>query len=343
MNAQVEIILPKSQSILQSSLQKLIFLESFCYEVESIAIVDLLSPTFLENMIQGNNGELYAISMNTHIDREDTVIIMSGFLILSLLPETYSSLGLVGTPEELSLLPQKSGKRKKTKARKYRVVVDMTSSTWKEQKGYARTVHCLKQLPPMNMRMCRWKGDSIDTVTFPSSVHYKRCEMKAAVHKNTDVVVPTIPDKTSTSEKVGQSLHIQGLYNWCGAVACKIPSILQPRNVDTFECPFEPLQGVEKSTDDTEVVSIKWRGLLPPQFIAQVVEYTRAIIKEHNLPFAAIMVWGFADSPCSWKTRKNETGGHSFTLDGSNNYSILCFKDDDYYSIQEVNAHDCTT
>ena len=51
--------------------------------------------------------------------------------------------------------------------------------------------------------------------------------------------------------------------------------------------------------------------------------------------WAAVCVWGFDDSPVSWKTNE-----HSYHVSGDNNYTVFVFGNGQYWFVPAMGTYD---
>lgn len=61
----------------------------------------------------------------------------------------------------------------------------------------------------------------------------------------------------------------------------------------------------------------------------------RKLVKQGSIPWAAITVWGFADSPVTWGDNL-----HGFVQSGENDYTFVIFPDDTYWHFAALGSHD---
>ncbi len=66
-----------------------------------------------------------------------------------------------------------------------------------------------------------------------------------------------------------------------------------------------------------------------------VSETRKYLSTSQKVPWAAISVWGFEDSPISWKDSE-----HGWYLSGDNHYNILLFSTGQYWCTSVLGAHD---
>ncbi|KOC61783.1 Ribonuclease P protein subunit p40, partial [Habropoda laboriosa] len=82
--------------------------------------------------------------------------------------------------------------------------------------------------------------------------------------------------------------------------------------VNTYKCP-------PPSTDVGQVRYLQWIGFFTRKHITHLYNVVKEYIsKENSLPWGALHVQGFLDSPVSWDLRE-----HTFYTDGDNSYTIV--------------------
>jgi ribonuclease P/MRP protein subunit RPP40 len=65
-----------------------------------------------------------------------------------------------------------------------------------------------------------------------------------------------------------------------------------------------------------------------------VIFLHRKYMKEKNLPWCSVTVHGFMDTPLSWKY------DHGFHRNGDNLYTLLMFRNEDYWMFSGVGGSD---
>jgi len=76
-------------------------------------------------------------------------------------------------------------------------------------------------------------------------------------------------------------------------------------------------------------------GMIPAASVARLVQAVQAHITANGLPWAAVHVWGFADSPVSW-TGKD----HGYLAGGDNDYTLLLLPHGRAVTFTCVGTHD---
>ncbi len=79
-----------------------------------------------------------------------------------------------------------------------------------------------------------------------------------------------------------------------------------------------------------DLLCLKWQGLLPACSVADGVAFCREQVKKGRSPWAAVMVWGFADAPILWQGTEYERCG---IMSGENNYMVLILPGGEEYII----------
>ena len=70
-----------------------------------------------------------------------------------------------------------------------------------------------------------------------------------------------------------------------------------------------------------------WEGLLPACSVADALQLCREAVSSGHCPWAAAVVWGFADAPSSWHGAAHNRGPLS---GGENDYIVLVLPGEQY-------------
>lgn len=82
--------------------------------------------------------------------------------------------------------------------------------------------------------------------------------------------------------------------------------------VNTYVCP-------SPSTDVGQVQYLQWTGFFTRIQVIHLYNVLKEfVLKQDNLPWAALHVQGFLDSPVSWDLKE-----HTFYTDGDNSYTVV--------------------
>ncbi|EDV25536.1 uncharacterized protein TRIADDRAFT_55727 [Trichoplax adhaerens] len=113
-----------------------------------------------------------------------------------------------------------------------------------------------------------------------------------------------------------KSCNISNFYEWLGALSCDIDSSVgSPDNfISTYTCPI-PNFTVSNS------ITSRCLGFISTNQINNLVQDIRNRISwPEDIPWITVNVWGFHDSPVSWKGFE-----HNYFVCGDNNYTIVIF------------------
>lgn len=93
---------------------------------------------------------------------------------------------------------------------------------------------------------------------------------------------------------------------------------------------WEPIAAVQACQQPADMLCLKWQGLLPTCSIMDAIALAEEGVAEGRSPWAAVMVWGFADAPISWHGAEH---AHSGSMSGENDYMVLILPGGDEYMI----------
>lgn len=114
--------------------------------------------------------------------------------------------------------------------------------------------------------------DKMDNVHFPSSTRISRPQ--------------SIDDAIAWEEEV------TALFEWVGMAALQSPRLFIHDHVDPYISVYEP----PSHTEATALTHIRWRGLMPPQFVKKIVD----AVADAPDGFAAITAHAFPNSPVTY-------------------------------------------
>ncbi|GIM17125.1 hypothetical protein Vretimale_19654, partial [Volvox reticuliferus] len=126
---------------------------------------------------------------------------------------------------------------------------------------------------------------------------------------------------------------IMGLHTWLGALACgqghTLCNDLLPDEVMPLVLEDAPLPSREEQERRLlgTLVSRMWKGMLSQRQVLNVVKATSELVSSQRVPWAAVHVWGFADTPVAWRGMEH---GTSWGGAGESSYSIIFLGDGDY-------------
>eukprot|EP00850_Spirogloea_muscicola_P009083 SM000050S17008 [mRNA] locus=s50:364731:368756:- [translate_table: standard] len=265
-------------------------------------------------------GEFVAISSATAIDGTDAVAITpDGKVHLAVTRDTYQQLGLTD------------------------ICIDTAASSFVPgRKLYNRVHECLKERTGPLSFLCTFFSDGGSTaVEFSEAANAVRAEVTCSRELLQQVPLPPVGagnlavpaaaedrDGAAAEDAVGprgwdrgacplDAEFLSALFEWLGAAACRILG-QEPLGYEWSA----PWRG-EATEGDAEVV--RWDGPIASGQVMKVICHARLLVKQGSVPWAAITVWGFADSPVSWMGAE-----HGYMCGGENDYSIVIFPEDRY-------------
>lgn len=95
------------------------------------------------------------------------------------------------------------------------------------------------------------------------------CEASASHYPN--VVVPSFNEVNITDATPGEELResCEELSEWLAMVAIQSPRVSKDDKTDPFLCRYS-VPGTEESSEPSNLVSVKWHGLLPSRWIMEL-------------------------------------------------------------------------
>ncbi|GIL50562.1 hypothetical protein Vafri_6723 [Volvox africanus] len=126
---------------------------------------------------------------------------------------------------------------------------------------------------------------------------------------------------------------ITGLHTWLGALACgqghTLCNDLLPDEVMPLVLEDAPLPSREEQERRLlgTLVSRMWKGMLSQHQVLNVMKATSELVRSQRVPWAAVHVWGFADTPVAWRGMEH---GACWGGAGESSYSVVFLGGDDY-------------
>ncbi|XP_038070339.1 ribonuclease P protein subunit p40-like [Patiria miniata] len=318
------------------------------YAVKRLPLAELTNAEFVSRFVKA--GRLYVLSIGQHIDTHNVAAILpTGRLILSVNKDTYQELGLEGKPSQFE---------KPRKVTKYSVEVNLVAESFcKGKKNYERVQWCFKDRLDLTFDfLLAWQpndpSQSLDDLGSFWSSKYEclRVEQRQHSFQMRNQSIPVIDSSLllhrqhksnqdasrmngssqGCEETQVRSCDAAEVYEWLGAVACQCDcSGASDSFVNTYRCP-EPSQQVSSS------VCHRWTGLITSERILHMLDALRSKVECSRMPWAALTVHGFTDSPVSWGSRE-----HGFSKYGNNLYTFVIFpKEQRYWLIMGIGDHD---
>ncbi|KAJ3042839.1 Ribonuclease P protein subunit p40 [Rhizophlyctis rosea] len=293
----------------------------------SLPLRFFLDTTFQQHVRRGGT---MALQCNVRIDQDDVFALLpSGTLLLNVTKPTYEKLGLVGKPSQLS-----------PKGERYQISVDISAPSFKPtNKLYERVKWCFEHTLPNTYDFYMSSIDSstgaLRDIPFPPDANAKTISNPFTSHTEENVLIPPMSnlplsfssgiDGAEDQETVLERLE------WIGMVACGADRIRATDKVD----PFISVYSTPEASTPGDVFIGTWTGFIPAKQILDLITGLRDLIKQDSLPWAALLVSGFRDSPISW--RQSE---HGYASNGENDYVLLVLPDGRCVVFQALGSED---
>ncbi|GMF21776.1 unnamed protein product [Phytophthora fragariaefolia] len=323
-----------------------------------------LSPAFAREYL-ADGGAVFMVARDAAADAAQSAMLLpSGQLLLLLDAHTYQQLGVVG---------EKFGRAapatcRPSRGQKYVVTLDLTSPAFAGEGASAfrdRVRQSLSsKLEDLDMLVCAYNArGSARTMLFgdDDTVPRTRVELNAEMTTLSEVFLPKfyafyaqLGGKEERGEHDGDTLRtsLQEAYDWLALVACRLTDLLQRRKPEEYVSTFTGVPDSFECEAGSDVSTVRWRGLLAAPFCATVVEKVQRAVKNGELPWGAVTVWGFPDVFVSWlqpgktKSKKGKSElqrrEHGYLGNGSNNYTLLILPNEEYFMLQALGPHDAT-
>lgn len=319
---QVGIIIPGFQEIPQS-LKKTLQQDSMpVHFVKLVPLSLLVSPIFLDNFCK--KGHLYMMSHGTKIDTEDCIAILpSGKLIMNLTKDTYERLGLEGKKSQFHNIRND----------RYVVVINMLDPSFVPGKNYYERVKWsfTNRLNLCYNMLVSWIPHNCD-ISSSISAYFEMNDLlsvpvglKCKTNTYTDLPFPVINSKEPNDSV--ESCDYEELFDWLGSVSCDCINSDDPDG-------FLPLYKISDQVLK-HCVMYQAQGFILPQTIQKLLYELKDIVSDENIPFGALTVHGFNDTPVTWEARE-----HGFQTNGDNLYTYVMFPDGTYWCYTAVGALD---
>ncbi|CAI5715333.1 unnamed protein product [Hyaloperonospora brassicae] len=366
LNQQLEVYLPAKAG--RATAQSLQWETGFYYEVNA-SVAMFLSPAFIRTYVM-DGGAVFMVAKNVAVDASQSAMLLPpGHLLLLVDVDTYQQLGIVG--EKYGKAVPASGKTAHAKrGQKYVITLDLTSSVFRAEAGDAgRSAERVRRvlstkLSHLDMLLCAYnQRGSPRTILFGDDDTVPRVRVELDGHTTTfsDVFLPKFDAfykaLSASAEHRDDRMDmlrtsLQEAYDWLGLVACRLTNLLQREKLEEYVSTFAGVPGSFECEPGSEVTTVRWRGLLAAPFCSTIVEKVQLAVKNGDLPWGAVTVWGFPDVFESWvQTKRNKSAKgtsepqrreHGYLGNGSNNYTMLMLPNDEYFVLQSLGPHDAT-
>jgi len=295
------------------------------------SLVHLLRPEFLKNALELG---LYGLSTGNWIDTGNCVCwLPQGKVIAALDKDTYQELGL-------------SAKRAKFPIRgdRWTLTLDLAAPSFiPGKKLHERVMWAFSErVSPVELLM-NFKKNSND-IYFPKEVStVKKLSIKTKSQILPNLQIPIwdrseIEQELSLPRKGGNTdnrpEYTAEIYAYVSSLHAKIFSYFDKTDdpnshfVSSFCIEIDSVQKGQGQT-------ISWKGLISTEFVETKLEQLRDLVNRKIFPWASFSVWGFEDSPVSWKECD-----HSVLFSGENDYTFVILPDDFYLVFVAVGEYD---
>ncbi|CAL7943331.1 unnamed protein product [Xylocopa violacea] len=300
-NHSVSVILPDTVRI-PDELQTCISEDSDYYRVNGLNVSELINKEFIEAFVK--KGELTLLTIGNKIDLDNLVALTpSGFLVLSLVTEDFQKLGLEGKG---SFFDRKVHTR-------YVVTIDLKSESFTPgKKNYEHVRTSLKER--FNQKfdvIVSWNPPDVNLC--PSSVaawfHKREYNVLLCHHTFSQKIMYSLPIPIITNE-----FDSNKFFEWLGVLSISgdLKNAKKNDYVNTYVCP-------SPSTDIGQIQYLQWTGFFTKKQLTNFYNVLKQYVSTRDtLPWIALHVQGFLDSPVSWDLKE-----HTFYTDGDNSYTIV--------------------
>ncbi|OOF95755.1 hypothetical protein ASPCADRAFT_396468 [Aspergillus carbonarius ITEM 5010] len=285
----VDVILPKAiyssiQDSLQSKLQKLRYARVF------MSLSSLLEGDFFNTYIkiEANTsiaGNILMISEGRS-GSDSVFTLKDGILKLELSKEIFERTGLTGKPI-------RSGGRKHAKER-YIVEINLRlPSMVHGKKGFERIVWAFKNVLNQSVAWLFFDlasgsdGIAEDDLSLKGN-HPQIVNCEPIVTERLTTLVPPFQGINITEEGRSAELedHCNEISEWLALISLESPRVAAEDDVDPYLCRYSVPDSDDAKPSD--LVSVKWRGLIPPRWIMQLFV---ALIRETAPKNNAASAW----------------------------------------------------
>uniref|UniRef100_A0A1B6GZ19 Uncharacterized protein n=1 Tax=Cuerna arida TaxID=1464854 RepID=A0A1B6GZ19_9HEMI len=308
-NHSVTVILPDTV-LVPEELNTVLTKDSEYYKVDQLPVHRFLDKKFIDFFVK--SGRLFALSVGTQLDTDDCAAVTPcGHLILNLRKETYNTLGLQGEQSRFS-------------TERYVVKIDLKNPSFTPgKKNYEWVVKCLSHHLDLQMDfLVSWEPPdaTAEGLVCPSSV--------AAHLSKLGYNISGCSPQEWSSRRYGvklpdwNSLEHDELLEWLGAVAVGVDMSRE----DAEGLYLSSYRGSNEAKGECQVAVLNYSGFFTPTRICRLYNvFSEYVKKRKDLPYAAMHVQGFSDSPVSWLLQE-----HVYRADGHNQYTLVLRSDLSY-------------
>ncbi|XP_022920567.2 ribonuclease P protein subunit p40-like isoform X2 [Onthophagus taurus] len=256
------------------------------YQIEDFNLGELIEEKFLKAFV--NQGNLSCLSIDTNIDTQNCLcIIPNKTLILSLLKETYQSLGIQGKVSYFS------------KNNHFKYIIKVSLLDLKPNSAFHKKVKTALSGLRFNL-ILNWEPpqEEICASSIAKYIQDLGYKVKSCfIQENSHFVSPKVP-------KIDfNGCNDEEVFNYCeflGMVALDADFDGKPNDyINTYEVP-EPCENLGP------VRYVQWRGFFTSTRILKFLKALRGYQKiQENIPWISLHVSGFQDAPISWGNTEN--------------------------------------
>lgn len=308
-NHAVEILWPNG-TLLPPEIENL----TLSYYTARIPLSHFLKPEVFQKC-----ASLAALSMGDKIDTGNVhAILPRGKVVMSVDKDTSEELGLDSRPSRFE------------KHRRI-VEVDLTADRFSEGKpSRERLQWCLTDRLALDTDfvLCCSPSDESDLCSF-FGAEKRDCQRVTKLLEG--VSYPVLHPSNPIGSLEGGDKTCSGAVEactWIGALSCDIDSFQDEADsyVSTYIPPY-PTVVIPSA------VRKQYRGMVHSDVINRILMTMRDHIKGDS--WGAMTVWGFDDSPVSWRTNE-----HGYHVSGDNNYTVFVFGSGQYWFVSATGTYD---
>jgi len=170
-----------------------------------------------------------------------------------------------------------------------------------------------------------------EEIEFPNDVEPLKIPLERAVHELRSISIPDISRIKVISTEDGWRNEALDIYEWLGLASLRAKRITTTNRVDSYVSVYH---SPEPNTQGTGCM-IRWSGFIPTFLLENILTLLRNNIKLAQVPWASFTVWGFQDSPVSWRRQE-----HGYLISGENHYTFVMWPDETYVLYQQLGTLD---
>ncbi|CAB3982242.1 Hypothetical predicted protein [Paramuricea clavata] len=278
-----------------------VFTEFSC--LAEVTLTEILDTEFILKFVKP--GSVCGLSHGTKIDTSDCAALLpTGILHLSLTKDTYECLGIQGKPSpfknslrfdiEINLLAQYFKPSKKFYERALRGFL----KTGLKFKFLFSAISKSDDDEPSRQKL--------EAYFKSHGIIYEAFTNKQELQEFSELDIPVISYNNEPFLEVDSECNGIAFHEWLGCVVCGVDCSESASDsfVSTLSCPRPHHPG--------KAAFWKWTGFLHSDAVCEVIKLAREVLnKNPQVPWLSIMIWGFSDSPISWRDHR-----HGYFLSG---------------------------